>query len=240
MSMTLFDKHTGMSDMIHSNYLLLPVVNRFGIKLGFKDKTVGEICREKKIDLDFFLAIINAFNNHDYFPETELRSFSSVLIVDYLKKSHQHFIKTSIPKIEQLLDNLVKSSRSSDLKVIKSFYNKYKEELLDHINDEEVQTFPYVLELQKIYDQKIRPIPDSIRNYSIQAFEKEHTNVDEKLFDLKNIIIKFLEPSYSDRACNEFLFELFQFERDMTDHARIEDNILVPKVMAIEKEIKHA
>jgi len=75
--------------------------------------------------------------------------------------------------------------------------------------------------------------------YSIQSFEKEHTNVDENLFDLKNIIIKFLTPNYNDKDCNEFLINLFQFEIDLTDHARIEDKILVPKVMRIEKELKN-
>jgi regulator of cell morphogenesis and NO signaling len=78
-----------------------------------------------------------------------------------------------------------------------------------------------------------------VANYSIQSFEKEHTNVDEKLFDLKNIIIKYLEPNYAHRICNDFLYELFQFERDLTDHARIEDKILVPKVMRIENELKN-
>jgi regulator of cell morphogenesis and NO signaling len=194
----------------------------------------------KGIDIAFFLAIVNAFNNPDYFPEKELRSFSSRYIVDYLRKSHKYFITTSLPKIEQLLDQLVKSSDSEDLKIIQTFYNKYKEELIEHINDEEEHTFPYVLELQDVYDKKINPVPKHIAEYSIHSFEKEHTNVDEKLYDLKNIIIKFLEPNYGDMECNEFLSELFQFERDMTDHARIEDQILVPKVMGIEDEIQNA
>lgn len=238
--MQLFDKNSKMADMIHSNYLLLQVINRFGIQLGFKDKTIKDICEENDIDISFFLAIINAFNNPDYFPESDLRSFSSILIVDYLRKSHQYFIKTSLPKIESLLDKLVKSSNSDDLKTIQTFYHKYKIELLDHIKDEEENTFPYVLELQEVFDKKIKPVPENIAEYSIQSFEKEHTNVDEKLFDLKNIIIKFLEPNYGDNECNEFLYELFQFDRDLTDHARIEDQILVPKVMGIENLLKNA
>ena len=70
--MQLFDKNTRFADLIHENYLLLPVINRFGIRLGFKDKTIEDICNEKKLDINFFLAIINAFHNHNYFPETEL------------------------------------------------------------------------------------------------------------------------------------------------------------------------
>ena len=237
--MELFNRNSKMTDLVHRNYLLLPVLNRFGIKLGFQDKTVSDICEEKEIDINFFLAIVNTFHIHEYFPQDELQSFSSILIVDYLRKSHLDFLKISLPKIENLLKQLVDNSKSNDLKVIQSFYNKYKEELLDHINDEEENAFPYVLELQEAFDLNISPLPNSIANYSIQSFEKEHTNVDEKLFDLKNIIIKFLAPNYNDKDCNEFLFNLFQFEIDLTDHARIEDKILVPKVMKIEKALKN-
>jgi regulator of cell morphogenesis and NO signaling len=237
--MELFHKETKLTDLVNSNYLLLPVINRFGIRLGFGDKTVGELCLEKGIELDFFLAIINTFNNYNYFPEDELRSFSASLIVDYLKKSHHDFLKFRLPKIERVLSRLIGNSDSEDLKIIQTFYNKYKTDLVTHIKDEEENTFPYLLQLQKIHDSGAKQLPASLLTYTIHSFEKEHTNVDEKLFDLKNIIIKYLPPQYDDVDCNEFLFELFEFERDLTDHARIEDNILVPMAMAMEKSLKH-
>jgi regulator of cell morphogenesis and NO signaling len=37
---------------------------------------------------------------------------------------------------------------------------------------------------------------------------------------------------------NEFLFALFQFEKDIYDHARIEDNILNVQVLKYEKQLK--
>jgi len=215
--MNLFDKNTKMTDLVHRNYLLLPVLNRFGIRLGFQGKTIDDICRQ----------------------ENELQSFSSILIVDYLRKSHSEFRKVSLPKIESLLNKFVKNSKSDDLKIIQSFYIKYKEEFLEHIMEEDENVFPYALELQKAYDLKTQPIPKKLLDYSIHSFEKEHSNLDEKLFDLKNIIIKYLEPNYNDKDCNEFLFELFQFERDLKDHARIEDKILTQKVMGIENELKN-
>jgi regulator of cell morphogenesis and NO signaling len=228
-----------MTDLVHSNYLLLSVLNRFDISLGFQDKSVADVCSEKGIDVNFFLAIINTFHQHEYFPEDELQSFSSNLIVDYLRKSHLDFIKDSLPNIEALLNKLVDSSSSKDLKIILTFYHKYKEELLEHIKDEEDNAFPYALELQQAYDKGIKHLPNKIAGYSIHSYEKEHTNVDEKLFDLKNIVIKYLEPNYNNKRCNEFLFKLFQFERDLQDHARIEDKILVPKVIKIENELKN-
>jgi regulator of cell morphogenesis and NO signaling len=61
--------------------------------------------------------------------------------------------------------------------------------------------------------------------------------VEIKLNDLKNLIIKYIEPSYNDNDCNEFLIMLFRFEQDIKDHDRIEEKILFPQVIRIEKEL---
>ena len=44
--MELFNRNSKMTDLVHRNYLLLPVLNRFGVRLGFQDKTVSDICED--------------------------------------------------------------------------------------------------------------------------------------------------------------------------------------------------
>ena len=62
--------------------------------------------------------------------------------------------------------------------------------------------------------------------------------MDEKMFDLKNIIIKYLPPNYDSNIGNSLLSSLFMFEKDMNNHSRIEDKILIPKVRQLEKLIR--
>ena len=240
-NMKIFNAEDELSWIIRQNYLLLPVINRFGLSLGFGDKKVQEICNEMSIPSGFFLAIINTYHNPDYFPEEALLSFPPLLIVDYLRKTHIYYLEYSIPKIENLLNTLMKncSGNCTELNMIESFYKKYKEEFLIHIRDEEEKVFPYVLDLYHLTENE-RKNKDHNSNYSIRQFEKEHTNVDEKLNDLKNLILKYLKPDYDQNHCNEFLFALFQLEQDLKDHARIEDKILVPKVLEMEKQINNA
>lgn len=229
--MEIFTKETKVSKLISHNFHLLPVLNRFDIRLGIKDKTVEDICAEKEINPDFFLAIINTYHNEDYFPEEELLSFSPLEIVSYLKKTHRYYIHYMIPKLDELLNQLIKSSSNSfkELQIIEVFYQKYKKELLLHFDDEEVTVFPYVINLA---EQKQKTV-----DYSIHSFEKEHTDVEEKLNDLKNLIIKYIKPDYDENICNEFLITLFRFEKDIKDHARIEDKILVTITLEIENKL---
>ena len=48
-----------MSDLICENYPMLLVLSRFGISLGFGDKTIGEVCEDSGVDTKTFLTIVN-------------------------------------------------------------------------------------------------------------------------------------------------------------------------------------
>lgn len=231
--MKIFNKDDKMSFLVTGNYNLLPVINRFGIHLGFKEKTIGEVCEEQNIHTGFFLAIVNTYNDENYFPHSELLSFSPFLIIDYLMTTHQYYINYVLPKIEQLLNQVLLTCKKdcSSLKMINSFYQKYKVELLLHFQQEDEKVFPYIKDL---YHTKIIKDPGN----TLAVLENEHTNVEVKLSDLKNLILKYLEPNYDSNAMNEFLFALFQFEKDIFDHARIEDKILNVQVLKFEKQLK--
>lgn len=230
--MDLFKSNDKLFDLVDSNPNLLPVINRFGIRPGFKDKTVAGVCSERNINKDFFLALVNTYNNPDYFPEDELLGFSPVLIVEYLKRTHEHYHRYSLPRLESLLEKLIAGSRSDDLelKMIRSFYEKYKHEFLLHIKDEEENVFPVVIGM---VEGRTTAGPSAHH-----SFEKEHTSMEDKLNDLKNLLIKYLAPDYDDNDFNEFLASLFQFERDVIDHSRIEDHILIPQMKRLQERAK--
>lgn len=223
-----------MADVIHINYRLLPVINRFEIELGFGDSTVDEVCKKNNVNIHFFLEIINAFNDKDYFPKKNLQQFSVSLIVNYLRKNHIYYISEIIPHIEKTLKSL--SNNSNNSKLIKNFFEEYKKELLIHIDREETVVYPYVVEIERINNST--KSTDKLKKYSIDIFADEHENIEEKLFDLKNIIIKYMPSSTESGTYNKILFDLFTLEKDLNDHSQIEEKVLIPKVREIEKSLK--
>lgn len=48
-----------MIDLIGDNYSLLQVMSRFGLSLGFGDKTVKEVCEMNNVDCQTFLVVVN-------------------------------------------------------------------------------------------------------------------------------------------------------------------------------------
>lgn len=225
-----FTKTDKMVYLIQTNHHLLPVIHRFGIRLGFGNKTVNEVCEKFKINTGFFLTIVNTFNNKNYFPQNELLSFSPLLIIDYLKKTHRYYISYSLPQIENLMHQFLLSTKkqNTEMKMIEEFYLKYKNKLLLHIQDEEEKVFPFVEELVK------NPKAGKNRRFN-PNFEEEHKHVDFELDDLKNIILKYISPDYDIFVCNKLLTEIYHFEKDIRDHARIEDAILIPQIQQLQK-----
>ena len=55
-----------MSDLICDNYSLLMVMSRFGLSLGFGDKSVKDVCEAQGVDYRTFLAVANFISEEQY------------------------------------------------------------------------------------------------------------------------------------------------------------------------------
>ncbi len=238
----LLEKDMKLADVINHDYNLIPVISRFGIMLGFGDDSIESICNDNEINVDFFLTILNSFHDPMYLDEKYLQSFSATLLVNYLQRAHNYYLYNKIPEIESLIDDMVSHNEIDDVshKLLQKFFEQYKHEFVKHIEREENRVYPYVVDLEKASTENsvLPTLITRIKEYSISSYEAEHENVEEKLMDLKNIIIKYLPSSKHQKIRYKLLKELVALEKDLHDHARLEDLILVPKVEALENRIK--
>ena len=74
--------------------------------------------------------------------------------------------------------------------------------------------------------------------YSIGVFARHHDQINAKLTELKNIIIKYYPASGDNQLLNATLFDIFSCEEDLASHNRVEDYLFVPAIMELEKEAK--
>lgn len=237
----ILEKEMKLSDVILHDYSLVPVIARFGIQLGFGDATIESVCRNENVDIDFLLTILNVFHDPDVLDQNHLQEFPIELLIDYLKKAHQYYLHNKIPEIEYLIDEMVEEAEGNlePFLLLQKFFSDYTSELKKHIDREENVVYPYVMELNSSVSAAnvSESVISMIKDYSITLYEEEHDNVEEKLTDLKNIIIKYLPPEKSQKNRFRLLKELSVLEKDLADHSRIEDMILVPKVELLEKKV---
>jgi regulator of cell morphogenesis and NO signaling len=79
--MTIITPDNKLADVVLRNYHLIPVINRFGIELGFGDKKISEICRDYQIDADFFAALLNTISYESYFSDKSLNASNTLQLI---------------------------------------------------------------------------------------------------------------------------------------------------------------
>ena len=225
-----FTPQTKLASLIMHNFKLLPVITRFGIPLGFGEKTVAEVCTQYAIPTDFFLLVCTIYTQDDYMPTpAEIRKIDIRALLAYLSSSHQYYLNERIVDIEQSIQAMNKSCSNNYYSIIETFFDGYKKEVLKHLEYEDSSVFPYI--------QKLLAGEKNV-GFGIQQFEKNHTNIEEKLGDLKNIIIKYVPNDCPSRERNKLLYDIFLFEEDLNRHTLLEDKILVPCVESMEESLR--
>ena len=90
-----------MSDLIQANYRLLRVLPRFGIHLGFGDKSVAEVCRAQGVSMELFLLVCNISTFDDFLPDTAMfKGIDVEDIVLFLQNSHKYYLEQRIPEYQ--------------------------------------------------------------------------------------------------------------------------------------------
>ena len=214
-----------MSELIDDNSLLLMVMSRFGISLGFGDKTVDEICVAQNVDCKTFLAVANFVSQKDYDPD----GLSLSSLTQYLKRAHTYFIEFYLPLIRRKLIEAIDCSGTDDVAfLILKFYDAYVTEVRRHMQYENNVVFKYV---EALLNGTLND------KYSISVFKSQHNHIGSKLKELKDIIIRYY-PEKGNDLLNAVLFDIINCEQDLKSHCRVEDNLFVPVVENLEKSLR--
>ena len=229
-----------MADVIVQNHHLLSVINRFGIQLGFGERTVDELCHMYEIPTNFFLEIVNAFNDPDFFPMKNMDSFPLSLIINYLYKAHAYYLQDKVPEISALIEKLLNTKEEETrnaVVLIQRFFNEYAEQLKEHISREERLVYPYIMKLESVFDSQN---PNEIEqfkseyNFRIDEYARDHEDIEEKLYDIKSLIIKYIKPKEDYLTCFKILGQIDHLEEDINDHSEMENKVLIPRVRLME------
>lgn len=227
--MALVTSETKLCDVILDEPSVITVINRFGIALGVGDKSVKEICRQKGIDTNFFLTILNAYIYESFFPENGFDSFGAQEIIGYLEKTNQSYLRYQLPNIERHFKALIDhSDKNNNLPLLLSLYNEVKDEMLKRIDNDNRHWFAEILR----HEKGVAP-----GQLTVEASDAHRAadSIEDKLSDLKNMFVIHLRGDYDRNLCQAVLFAIISFEKDIRQNNRIRNHILYPLAVALKK-----
>jgi regulator of cell morphogenesis and NO signaling len=224
-------KDMKMSDIILNNHFLILILERFGIELGLQDKTIETVCNENNISTEIFLTIVNLHNNIPCTPVLSFDCSDIKEIIQYLKNSHHYYSHEVFPEIIKKIHLMSKYNPKPEMLMVEDFFNEYKKEVDQHLNYENEIVFPYILNL---FENK--ELTGSNNDYSVTEYKEHHDDIEEKLDDLKKLLIQHLPQKSDCTIRRKILFTLFNLEQDLLVHAKVENDILIPLVEKMEKK----
>ena len=210
-----------MSDLICETYPMVLVMSRFGIALGCGEKNIGEVCRQNGVDACTFLTVVNFLVEEVNTPVENISKCLSIEnLIRYLHNAHDYFLNFRLPHIRRKLVDAISGCPEDVAFVITKFFDEYAEEVNKHMSYEERAVFPYV---RNLLEGKRDP------KYNITIFRKRHDQIEMKITELKNILIKYY-PGAGTNMLNSVLFDIFATEEDLASHTRVEDYLFVPAI----------
>lgn len=221
-----FTENSRLGDVLTEHYQILLLLSRFGISLGFGDKTVKAVCADNGVDCKTFLAVCNyvASGDSSLYHNVDIES-----MVRFLRLAHKYYLEFLLPELRTKLVSIVGSLPDSMFSalVIKLF-DSYKEEVRKHLAYEDKVLFDYI---QRLLDGE-----EDLPALSLASFIRQHDNIDTQLFELKNAMIRYFPAGENLREVNQVLYDIFAFEEDLKSHCEIEGDLFIPAVVKLEKK----
>ena len=227
-----FTPRDKMADLIAANNTLILVVPRFGIPLGFGEKSVQELCAQYGQDVGFFLLVCNLYTFDDCLPdEDQLEPLDLRGLIPYLEASHRYYLNERLPHIVRHLTSVAGRAGEPYATVLHKFIEDYHKEVTDHFDYEEREVFPCIERLQK--DGGLPP-----EGFRVAAFIDSHSDLVESLSDLPQILYKYLPASCMVEEMSELVFNILQLSSDLEKHALLEERVLMPYVAKLERRAR--
>ena len=222
----ILSENTKMAELVISNPKLLLTLSRFGIELGFGDNSVKEVCKKSNISPSFFLLVCNLYLYPDFIPSRDdIKMVDVSTLLSYLSESHKYYVEERLPHIEFHLKRIIDACPDKFGNTINRFFSEYKDEVSNHFKYEENVVFPYI---NSLYNKSQKP------EFTISEFKSNHSNIEDKLNDLMNILIKYLPSNIFPKERVEISIDIMEITSDLNCHTLVEERILVPLVEMME------
>jgi regulator of cell morphogenesis and NO signaling len=239
--MKFFSEST-VGELAAKDYRKVEVFKKYGIDFccGGK-KSLSHVCNEKKLNreqLEIELAMVETSAK---LPSQNFTTWDPAFLSDYIVNTHHKYIVQALPLILEFSQKVANVHGHEHPEVIEaaSIFRQVTDEINQYMMKEENILFPYIKYLSQVKASKGRvaaPGFGSAMN-SIKMMEHEHDVVGELMHEIRKITSDYILPT---EACNSYRFlfsKLNEFEEDLHQHIHLENNILFPMTIELEKEL---
>src|SRR5690554_6843508 len=229
-----------IGEYVAEDYRTAQVFKKYNIDFCCRgNRSIQQVCEKNKIDPNVLYREVEAVKETITGDTTDYKSWPIDLLADYVEKRHHRYVEEKTPTIKAFLDKLCKvhGERHPELFEITRIFNESAGDLAAHMKKEELVLFPFIQKMvktQRSGQDLVTPHFGTVEN-PVAMMMDEHTVEGERFVEIAELTNNYTAPADGCTTYNVTFAMLRDFEEDLHLHIHLENNILFPKAIALEK-----
>ncbi len=229
-----------IGEMVVEDYRKAEVFRKFGLDYccGGK-KSLEDACQKKGLDPQTVQQELDVVDLVAAAPHQDYDTWALDMLAEHIIVKHHHYVTGALPMLYELTAKVarVHGERHPELVTIAGLFDAVAQELQMHMHKEEHILFPHIIKMAvAVRDGMPMPIPGfgSIEN-PIRMMEAEHESAGGAMAEIQRLSSDYTPPLDACTSYRVLFAKLQEFEQDLHQHVHLENNILFPKAIALEK-----
>ncbi len=160
-------------------------------------------------------------------------------LIRHIVDTHHTYVKSETPRLEALIAKVcgVHGKNHPELPEVQKVFSGLGAELSMHMMKEENILFPYLTRMEQAIQSGhpgIRPPFGTVEN-PIHMMMMEHDSAGDALRELRRLTSDYAAPADACISYQTLYKALADFEADLHQHIHLENNILFPRAVEMEK-----
>jgi regulator of cell morphogenesis and NO signaling len=238
------NKDSFVSDIVREDYRTASVFRKHDIDFCCGGKwPLGTSCEMKGIDFILLKEELEeSVRNVRLSNSIQFNNWSIDFLIEFIVNVHHQYLRKALPEIRSQLTHFIAdhAEKYPYLNDVSKQFNYLTKDLLPHLQQEEEILFPYIRQISHAYESKesyATLLVRTLRKPVEQVMQHEHETVSNALHRLRDLTNNYNAPA---DACvsHQVSFSLLEeLDNDITQHLYLENHILFPKAVAMEKEL---
>jgi regulator of cell morphogenesis and NO signaling len=199
-----------------------------------------EACELKDIAVEKVIAALEAVPSQSVAGTRDWVKETLADLTDHIVAKHHAYCKSELVLLSGLAVKVTKrhGGRDPELSIIQAKLAQLAEKLTEHLADEEVYVFPMIAKLERDKTTNCAASCESqaIANETLTRLRQDHDGAGALMAEIRSLSRNFNPPGYACATFCAFYEGLREFEQDLHRHVHLENNILFPGALALERQ----
>ena len=238
------DPDLAVSDIVNGDYRTADVFRKYGIEFCCGGKwPLRSVCEVNNLNIDTVKKELEESIRTISLPSSlRFEEWDIDFLTDYIINVHHEYLKDALPGARDQLERFVDGHRDkfSYLPDLQKCFVELSNETFPHLQQEESIIFPYIRQISHAFHNKasyasllVRTLRKPVEN----LMHHEHESMNKILAQMRQLTNSYTPPEHCCTNHRVMFLKLLEIDTDLAQHMYLENEILFPRSIEMEKKL---